>query len=222
MLQPSTIRFLKDLSKNNNKPWFEEHRTPYEFAKKDFEVLIQNVISQFSAKEEDIASLQAKQSVFRINRDVRFSKDKSPYKTNMGASIKRGGKKSVFAGYYFHLEPGKSFAGGGIWMPGPVEMKKIRQEIAYCFDEFNSIIQSKKFKSVYGDLDKDEEISLVNVPKGYDKGEPAADYLKLKSWIATKEIRDTDLRSHTLEKDIVNYFQALQPMIKFLNRALED
>jgi uncharacterized protein (TIGR02453 family) len=222
MLLPSTIKFLKDLGKNNNKPWFEDHRKQFESAKQDFELLIENVIKQFADKEEDIATLLAKQATFRINRDVRFSKDKSPYKSNMGASMKRGGKKSVFAGYYFHCEPGKSFTGGGLWMPAPVEMKKIRQEIAYCFDEFKSIVQSKKFKAVYGDLDREGEISLVNVPKGYDKEDPAADYLKLKSWIALKPLTDSDLTSKTLVKNIVNSFLVLQPLIKFLNRAVED
>ena len=136
MLQPSTLKFLKDLTKNNNKPWLDAHRNQYEAAKKDFETFIQAVIDRYGQKDETIREQEAKKCIFRINRDIRFSKDKTPYKTNMGASINRGGRKSVFAGYYFHCEPGQSFVGGGIWMPMAPEMKKVRQEIDYCFDEF--------------------------------------------------------------------------------------
>ena len=106
----------------------------------------------FAKKDEAIASLKAKDCVFRINRDVRFSKDKSPYKSNMGASFIKGGKKSVLSGYYFHCEPGNSFVGGGLWMPEVDGLKKLRQEIDYNFDEFKKIIGSKKFAATYKEL----------------------------------------------------------------------
>src|SRR5450631_3458500 len=118
MLQRKTVNFLKDLKKNNNRPWFDKHRPAYENAKLDFGDFIQSIIHKHSKKDPTIGSLKAKECMFRINRDIRFSKDKTPYKSNMGASINRGGKKSMFAGYYFHLEPdGKSYVGGGLWMP---------------------------------------------------------------------------------------------------------
>src|ERR1700734_3777017 len=116
MLAVATIKFLKDLKKNNNKPWFESNRKKYEDAKADFSKFIQGIIEKHAKKDKTLKDLKAKDCMFRINRDVRFSKDKSPYKTNFGASINRGGKKSLFAGYYFHCEPGESFAGGGLWM----------------------------------------------------------------------------------------------------------
>src|SRR6266436_6635690 len=119
MLQPSTLRFLKDLKKNNNKAWFDSHRKQFEDAKKDFSDFNQTVIDKHSKKDKSIKELSSKNCLFRINRDIRFSKDKSPYKTNLGASINPGGKKSVLAGYYFHCEPGQSFVGGGLWMPMP-------------------------------------------------------------------------------------------------------
>ncbi|MGZ5134058.1 MAG: DUF2461 domain-containing protein, partial [Flavitalea sp.] len=136
MLQQSTLTFLKGLAKNNDKSWFESHRKQYEQAKQDFEGFIKIILEKHCKKDEDLKDLEAKKCTFRINRDIRFSKDKSPYKSNFGASMDRGGKKSIYAGYYFHLEPGKSFAGGGLWMPMAPEMKKVRQEIDYCFDEF--------------------------------------------------------------------------------------
>ena len=117
MFQPSTLKFLRDLKKNNNKPWFDAHRNQYEDARNDFENFIGAVLEKLGKKDDTIRDLKPKQCMFRINRDIRFSKDKSPYKTNFGASIDRGGKKSIFAGYYLHLEPGKSFVGGGLWMP---------------------------------------------------------------------------------------------------------
>jgi len=158
--------------------------------------------------------------MFRINRDVRFSKDKSPYKNNFGASINRGGKKSVYAGYYFHCQPGEAFVGGGLWIPMPPDLKKVRQEVDYCFDEFEKIIGSKKFISVYGDLIKDGETSLVKVPQGFEKDNPAAEYLKLKSFIAMKKLDDATLTSKDLVQTTLGAFETLHPLLMFLNRAL--
>jgi uncharacterized protein (TIGR02453 family) len=221
MLQSSTLKFLRDLKKNNNKPWFDAHRGEYEKAKKDFEQFIQEVIDKHGKKDPTIKGLVAKDCMFRINRDVRFSKDKSPYKTNFGASINKGGKKSMLAGYYFHLEPGQCFAGGGIWMPMPDDLKKVRQEVDYNFAEFKKIIGSKKFKSVYGDLSRDAEFTLSRVPKGYEPDNPAAEYLKLKSYIAMINIKDADLNSKDPLKKIIDAFEALLPLLNFINRALE-
>lgn len=220
-MQNSTIQFLKKLSKNNNKPWFDANRKAYDEARGDFEIFLQNVIDGFAKSDPSIASLKAKECMFRINRDIRFSKEKTPYKKNFAASINRGGKKSIYAGYYFHLEPGNSFVGGGIWMPMPGETQKIRQEIDYSLEEFKKIVGSKKFVSVYKDLDRDAEITLTNVPKGYEKENPAASFLKLKSWIAMRPVSDAELSSKTLVKDTVDAFKTIQPLINFLNRAVE-
>lgn len=222
MLEQSTIQFLKSLTKNNNKPWFDANRSKYESARTNFEGFIQNLINAHGKKDASIASLVAKGCMFRINRDVRFSKNKDPYKNNFGASINKGGKKSAFAGYYFHLEPGNSFVGGGIWMPMPAETQKIRQEIDYCFDEFKKIVGAKKFKEVYKTLDQDAELKLANVPKGYAKDNPAADYLKYKSWIAMRTISDAELVNKDLLKKSTEAFAALQPLLEFLNRAVGD
>jgi len=221
MLQTTTLTFLKNLKKNNTKEWFDTNRKVYDAAKADFAALVDHVIHDFGKKDTSIASLQAKECIFRINRDVRFSKDKSPYKTNMGASFSKGGKKTMLAGYYVHLEPGNSFAGGGIYMPEADTVKKIRQEIDYCFADFSKILRSKKFVTQFGDLEKSKEMSLSREPKGYEKDNPAIDYLKLKSWIATTPLTDEDLSGKNLVKKITTVFEALQPMIEFLNRAVE-
>jgi uncharacterized protein (TIGR02453 family) len=223
MLQATTLKFLQTLKKNNSKEWFDVNRKQYEIAKADFAGLVDGIIKSFGKKDASIAGLLAKECVFRINRDVRFSKNKEPYKTNMGASITAGGKKVMIAGYYFHLEPGgKSFVGGGLYMAEPDKLKKVRQEIDYGWNEFSKIIQHKKFKENYTDLDKSEGMSLVREPKGYEKDNPAIDYIKLKSWIALKPITDKQLTDKDLVKTICSSFEALQPLIVFLNRALSE
>jgi uncharacterized protein (TIGR02453 family) len=222
MLHPSTIKFLKDLKNNNNKPWFEKNRKVYEAAKVDFAGFIEKVIDQHSKKDPTIKNLVAKDCLFRINRDVRFAKDKSPYKSNFGASINKGGRKAEnSAGYYFQVQPDRNFAGGGIWMPEPNELKKVRQEIDYNFADFKKIITAKKFKSVYGDLDRSAEFLLSRVPKGYEPDNPAAPYLKLKSFVAISFFSNTDLTSKDLVKKTVAAFEALQPVIQFLNNSME-
>ena len=222
MVQQSTVSFLKSLSKNNNKPWFDEHRYQYLESKSDFENFVSTLIKKTAVFDSDVKELQVKNCVFRINRDIRFSKDKTPYKTNMGASINRGGKKSIYAGYYFHLEPGdKSFVGGGLWMPEAENLKKIRQEIDYNLDEFKMIIQNKKFISEYKQLENGADIKLSNLPRGYDKDNSAAEYLKYKSLIATKYITDEDIAGKTLAEITIKAFNGLMPLIKFLNKGLE-
>ncbi|MEO7983622.1 MAG: DUF2461 domain-containing protein [Bacteroidota bacterium] len=223
MLQSATLKFLKDLKKNNNKPWFEKNRVVYESSRADFAGFIQQVINQLGKKDASIKNLVAKDCMFRINRDVRFAKDKSPYKSNFGASINKGGRKGErTAGYYFQVQPGRNFAGGGIWMPEPIELKKIRQEIDYNFTDFKKITGAKKFKSVYGDLDRSAEFLLSRVPKGYEPDDPAADYLKLKSFVAISFFTDADLAAKDLVKKTVAAFEALQPLIEFINNGLKE
>jgi uncharacterized protein (TIGR02453 family) len=221
MLQQHTLQFLKNIAANNNKPWMDANREYYLAAKEDFEKLVAQLIEKTGGFDADIKELEPKNCIFRINRDVRFSKDKSPYKNNFGAGFSRGGKKSLAAGYYFHCQPGNSFVGGGLWMPMPPELKKIRQEIDYNFAGFSSIVKNKKFKSQYDGLDRSAEYVLSRPPKGYDDSNPAIEFIKLKSFVTMKKITDTQLTAKTLVKDIATAFEALTPMIKFLNQAME-
>ena len=220
MLQTTTIKFLKELKKNNNREWFDVNRKLYENAKADFLNLVNEVLHEMQLKDSSLQGLEPKQCVFRINRDVRFSKDKSPYKSNMGTSFNKGGKKSMLAGYYFQLEPGCSFIAGGIWMPLAAELKKVRQEIDYNFDEFQKIISSKKFVAQFGDIDKTQ--SLIRPPKGYDEANEAIEYLKLKSFITHLPVEDETLTQKDLVKKIVTAFDSMQPLIHFLNRGIES
>jgi uncharacterized protein (TIGR02453 family) len=220
MLQPATIRFLKDLQDNNNKPWFDAHRQVYENAKADLQKLVGQLIPAIASFDEPIGTLQVKDCTFRINRDVRFSKNKSPYKNNMAAYFSRGGKKASVAGYYFHCEPGKSYAAGGFYSPMPAELAKIRQEIDYNFDEWKKIIGNKTFKKYFPNgVDGIE--SLQRPPKGYDETNPAIQYLKMKHFIVSKPFTDAELQSKTLVKDVAKVFETMKPMLDFLNLAVE-
>ena len=221
MLEPQTLRFLTELKENNHKPWFDAHRAAYEAARIDFSNFIQLVIEAVQKSDTTITGLTSRDCLFRINRDIRFSKDKTPYKVAFGASIKRGGRKSPFAGYYFHLEPGQSFVGGGLWMPEAVVLKNMRQEIDYNWEEFQGILSQKEFKKQYGDVYKGGDVSLTTMPKGYEKDNPAAGYLKLKSFIAETKLADEELTKGSLHKKTVAAFEALQPLLHFINRTIE-
>ncbi len=222
MIQPSTLSFLKILRKNNNKIWFDQNREKYVSARDNFEKFVSSLLQKIILFDADMKELEPRKCLFRINRDIRFSKDKTPYKINISASFNKGGKKSINAGYYFHVQPGgNSFAGGGLWMPEATELKKVRQEIDYCFPEFKKIISATSFKTNYGELEKEKNQMLVNIPKGYDKENPAGDFLKLKSFVATKYIPDKSLLEPQLVNEVAKYFKALTPLLKFINRSFE-
>jgi len=216
------LPFLKKLKKNNNKVWFDANRSSYEAVKKEAEQLVRDLVARFGRTEAAIAQLTPKDCMFRINRDVRFTKDKSPYKTNMGIALTSGGKKSPLAGYYLHLEPGASFVGGGLWMPQPPVLAAVRQEIDYQFSDLQSILRSARFRKQYGDLYKGDDVCLSRVPKGYEADNPAADYLRLKSFLAMHPLGDEELGSAKLANTMVNAFVALKPLVDFLNRAQEN
>lgn len=221
MLELQTLRFLTQLKKNNNKPWFDANRAQYEAARIDFSNFIQLVIDAVQKTDTTITGTMSKDCIFRINRDIRFSNDKTPYKAHFGASIKRGGKKAPFAGYYFHLEPGASFIGGGLWQPEAPVLKNMRQEIDYSWEEFQTIIREKNFKKVFVDVYKGADVSLSTMPKGYEKDNPAASYLRLKSFIAEVKIDDEELTKATLHKKTVAAFEALQPFLNFINQTID-
>jgi len=217
MLQKSTLQFLKDLKEHNTKDWMDEHRKAYDAARQDYESFVAELISLLAKYEPAIGDLTPKQCTFRINRDIRFSQDKSPYKTNFGAAFSRQGKKLPDAGYYFHLEPGHSFVGGGIWMPETALLKKIRQEIDYNFEEFKGIVTAPGFKKTFGAIDGEK---LKKAPQGYDESNPAIEYLKLKSFTVGAAVPDKDLTSASLLKTCDKVFGAMKPFIDFLNQAV--
>ncbi|MFD2570272.1 DUF2461 domain-containing protein [Spirosoma soli] len=222
MLQPTTLAFLSDLKANNNKPWFDANRPAYEAAKADVVQLVAQLIEELGLVDPAIAEtpLQAKSCIFRINRDVRFSSDKSPYKTNFGAWFNKGGKKLASAGYYLNIEPGNSFVAGGMYMPDPTVLTTIRQEIDYNLNEFEGLLNDPAFTKYFSGLSREE--SLQRPPKGYTVDNPAVEYLKLKSFTASHPLPDAALTKPTLPKQVLNAFAGLQPLVTYLNRALVE
>ena len=219
MLQSTTLKFLKDLKNNNNKPWFDDHRKQYETVRADFYTLVEKLIPAISKFDAPIGLLTVKECVFRINRDVRFSKDKAPYKSNMACYFNQGGKNGLGAGYYLHVEPGKSFAAGGIWVPEPAILAGIRQEIDYNFTDWKKITENKSFKQKFTEGITSND-SLVRPPKGYDENNPAIEFLKMKSFIVRKPFADADLQHKDFVTEVAKTFNTMKPLIDFLNTAL--
>ncbi len=213
----NVLDFLKELKENNNRDWFNENRKKYETAKIEFESLINNLIPKVYKFDPEIGSLTAKQCVFRIFRDVRFSKDKSPYKVNMGGFMSKGGRKGFHSGYYVHIEPGKSFLGGGVYMPPTDVLKKIRQEIMYNVDEYKKIINNAAFKKIFTQMEGDK---LKRPPKDFPSDFPDIELLKYKSYVVLNEIKDKDILSKNFENYIIDVFKTMYPLNPFLNRAL--
>jgi uncharacterized protein (TIGR02453 family) len=219
MIQKTTLKFLKDLKKNNNKSWFDEHRASFEFAKADIRLLVDQLIAAIAVFDSPIGNLIAKECVFRINRDIRFSKDKRPYKNNMACYFNKGGKKGNGAGYYLHIEPGKSFAAGGIWMPPAPDLAKMRQEIDYSFDEWKKVMGSSSFtKQFPGGVTSGE--ALTRPPKGYEETNPAIHFIKMKNFIVSRPFSDTEIQNKSFVRDVAATFRAMKPMIDFLNKAI--
>ena len=220
MLQQSTLRFLKQLRSNNNKPWFDNHRQEYEKVKEDFINLVQQVLDNAARFDANLQNLQPKNCVFRINRDVRFSADKRPYKNNLAAYFNKDGKKGEGAGYYLHIEPGESFIGVGIWQPLPEVLAKIRQEIDYNLPGFKLLLKNAKFKKhFFNGLVTENKLSRP--PKGYNDDNPAIEWIKLKSFIVTCTISDADIVKKTFSKQVADVFGIALPLVNFINKALD-
>lgn len=216
-IDPSTIQFLKDLSKHNSKEWFAENKDAYQLAKKDFEIYTEGLILKLSKLHPAIGHVQPSDCIFRIFRDVRFSREKTPYKTNFGAFIKAGGKKGPGAGYYFHLEPGGSFAGGGVYAPEADDLFKIRSYIMEHGAEYRKIIEKPAFKKAFPVVGMDP---VKTAPRGFDKNHPDIDLIKPKHFVVSTGIADGLLTSDGLAKVLLDHFKILSPLNDFLNRPV--
>jgi uncharacterized protein (TIGR02453 family) len=218
MSREKFIPFLKKLKSNNNKEWFDKNRPDYSVLREELITTIDELTKKLGKVDKAIETIDPRKSIFRINRDIRFSNNKSPYKTNMGAYISAGGKKSPNAGYYLHIEPGNCFLAGGMWHPEADILKKVRQEIDYNGKAFTKILAAKNFKGIFGSL-RDED-KLVRVPKDYDAEHPLAEFLKLKSFIAVHPFDDKILNDKKMIDYCVQVFKELYPLNSFLNAAI--
>lgn len=214
------LSFLRLLARNNNREWFEKNKSKYLLAKQNFDLCVTSFLNELIKFDSSLAGVDSKKLAFRIYRDVRFSKDKSPYKTNMGAGFSPNGKLVQEPGYYLHIEPGnKSMIAGGIYMPDPVNLAKIRQEIDYNAEKLEAIVKSKPFKSKFGSFEDSDK--LKNVPKGFDKDHPQAEWLKLKSYIVVHPLSDKEVADQNFIKKITVLARTIMPLNLFLKEALQ-
>lgn len=215
----TTLHFLKKLKINNNREWFDSNKTEYLASKEIFEEFVSELIKGINKFDKKVSlDLKPKDCTFRIYKDVRFSKDKTPYKNNMSASINPGGKKSNIPGYYFHLEPEACFLAGGVYMPMPDDLKAIRQEIDYNPLPLINILKSASFKKEFNGLD--EEDKLKNPPKGFNKDHAHSEILKNKHFIVSRKFENkVILKKEGLSKTL-DSFKAMYPFLDYLRKAI--
>ncbi|WP_294203180.1 DUF2461 domain-containing protein [uncultured Chryseobacterium sp.] len=217
VLSPEVFGFLKKLNQNNNREWFSEHKNLYVESQQNVIAFLESLITKMSGFDEELAKIDAKKALFRIYRDTRFSKDKIPYKTNFGASLGMG-KGSQKGGYYLHLEPGKSFIAGGIYMPESSVLKELRKEISLYSEEFLAIINNNDFKKHFPEMDQEDK--LKKIPQGFEKDDPMAEYLKLKNFIVVYDLKDEEVLDKNAVKNLTNIFKLMKPLNDFLNAPL--
>ncbi|GJM28651.1 MAG: TIGR02453 family protein [Cyclobacteriaceae bacterium] len=212
------LKFLKQLKQNNSKEWMLEHKPLYLKQRETFLELLQKVIEGVSVFDTYLQGLEAKECIFRINRDIRFSKDKTLYKTHFGGYMAAGGRKSMLPGYYLHLDPGdKSFLAAGLYRPGSDLLKKVRQEIDYNGKGLISIVENKHWKDQFGELQGER---LATAPKNYSTDHPLIKYLQLKSFMAVLPLKDTEVTDEHFSDYTVETFKRMNPLVAFLNTAI--
>ena len=216
-INPETLNFLSTLEINNNREWFNENKQLYLEAKANFENVVNEIIAEVAEFDESVERLEAKNCIFRIYKDTRFSKDKTPYKTNIGASLVEKGPKTLnHAGYYIHLENEKSFLAGGVYMTEPKNLKAIREAISSDGETFLKILNKKTFKDVL----ELQGTKLVKVPQGFDKENPMGDYLKFKQFTVFHSLSDEEVLDKNFVKNTVKVLKEIYPFNRFLNEAI--
>ena len=213
-----SLQFLRNLQRNNNREWFLDHKTIYEqHVKQPIAQLIEALSVDFQRfAPEMVASVKV--SAYRIHRDTRFSKDKSPYKTHIAAVFPHSGMgKHEGAGFYLHLAPNELFIGGGLYMPLPEDLHAVRQRIADHPETFLKVIQDARFKKLFGPITGDK---LARVPRGFSADHPAADYLKHKNYLASRSFPPDVATSPGFYAIVVETFKGMLPFVRFLNEPI--
>ncbi|RSK38606.1 DUF2461 domain-containing protein [Mangrovimonas spongiae] len=211
-IQKKTLTFFKKLEKNNNRDWFNEHKREFKTIEKDVKQVYNNLLELLN-KHDAVDKLK----MFRIYRDVRFSKNKLPYKTHFGGSFHRN-KPELRGGYYLHIAPNnQSFIATGFWQPNKEDLLRLRKEFEIDDDEIRSIITQKSFKSVWGTIVGDE---VKTAPRGFDKNHPAIDLIKKKQYIFTKAYTDAQVTSKGFIDDVDSDFKAIRPFFDYMSDVL--
>ncbi|GAF02934.1 DUF2461 domain-containing protein [Saccharicrinis fermentans] len=218
MIPKEIFDFLVELSIHNNREWFQDNKPKYLRAKEAFEAYTNKLIALINTIDPSIGHPAAKDCVFRIYRDARFSKNKDPYKNNFGAYISHGGRKSTYAGYYFHLEPDNSFIGGGIYCPSPKVLKSVREAIIENTQSYKSIIEDSAFKKVFPEIWGER---LKTAPKGFDKTDPNIHLVQNKSYTVISHLSDEEVLSENIDQKIEAVYRLLHPFNKFINQSIK-
>jgi uncharacterized protein (TIGR02453 family) len=220
MITQATFEFLSKLKENNNRDWFQQHKKEYENVRMGYESFVGEMIPGISLLDPSIGQPALKDCLFRIYRDVRFSNDKSPYKTHFGAFIGKGGRKTLGVGYYIHIEPGQSMVAGGVYQPQPDVLKLLRNEIYFNSEEFKGIITDPQFVKTFGALDDFDKMKLP--PKDFPSDFPDIDLLKYRSYIIYRMLPDSEVLNPDFRKNILEVFKAMLPFHAFLHRAINN
>lgn len=213
------IKFIKAIKKNNHKEWMDTNRDWYQSVRQQLIADIEKMIAAISKTDIRFRKLSAKDCMFRINRDIRFSNDKRPYKENLAMYFSLLGKKSSGPGYYLHIEPGNSFFACGCWMPPTDVLSKIRQEIDYNGNEFLKLLKDKTFKKYFSEIEGEK---VKTTPKGYDKYNPMIEYLKLKSYIVTYPFSDKEINDESFFTTSISLIKACSSFHDFLLMAIDE
>jgi len=223
MINKNTLKFLKDLKLNNSKKWLDDNKKSYENTKNDILTLTSELIVSISDLDKTISNayLDPKKCITRLNRDLRFAKDKTPYKTDYYIVLNKNGKNSASAFYYLHIEPDNCFVGGGVYNPQPDQLKKIRQEIDYAFDEWSAIINDKIFKKTFPSGINNSGV-LTRMPKEFDEASQASEFLRMKGFYTMEKLSDEEIVSKDTFDKINSYLKTTKPLVDFLNRAIEN
>ncbi len=218
-LSKDTFRFLKDLKANNNRDWFKENKSRYDEIRNSFVLFTQEMITRISGFDPSVEGLDPKKCIMRIHRDIRFSKDKTPYNLHISGHIVGGGRKNEQgqAGYYVRLESGKTILAGGAYLPPSAWMTEIRKEIVENADELRAIISSASFKKYFGEMEGEQ---LKTAPRGYPKDHPEIGLLRYKSLLAVHNVTDKQALASDFSDHATDVFQALYPFDAFLNRSV--
>ncbi|HTH83478.1 MAG TPA: DUF2461 domain-containing protein [Mucilaginibacter sp.] len=218
MIQQPTLDFLKELVENNNREWFMDNKGRYEAARENMIAFTADLIKLVQQFDPGVsADLDPKKCVMRIYRDIRFSKNKTPYKNNFGVSIPSATTR-VGGEYYFHVQPGKSFIAGGYWMPEAAHLKAIRQEIDYNAHELKAVIDDAGFIKLFGHF-RDQD-KLKTLPRDYTADNENIELLKLKSFIVMHQLKDKEILSKTAPADVAELCHKIYPLNVFLRNAI--
>ena len=220
MLSKDSLQFLDDLKANNNRDWFLDNKKRYEVFKKDYHQLVGDFLNAMKPLDPSLEMLEVKNCTFRINRDIRFSKDKSPYKDHIGVWLSSGSKGMNRSGYYIHIARAGSFIAGGFYCPEAEDLKKVRKEIAFFYEDLEEILNEKNFKREFNDFDRNEANTLKNPPRGYEKDHPAIEFLKLKSFETSQKFDIEEVTKEDFVAKMANKLISLKPLNEFINRAL--